>query len=139
VKPLEVPDISIHGTQTPNYHKSFYPNNHTTGNMPAWDCIVEHLNPSYFGPNIKARSVVKYFEKNRGPWQWGLHRNKSDPTKLTRALFPPLHQQHAFVYPDPLPLRGAGYDKKGIMHSGYPDTLYDDVRASLMPYELRES
>ena len=59
VKPMEVPDVSIHGTQTPFYHRNNYPSNHTTGNMPAWDCSVEHLNPSYFGPNIKARSVVK--------------------------------------------------------------------------------
>ena len=137
VRPLEVPDISIHGTQTPHYHKNNYPNNHTTDHMPAWDCSVEHLNPSYFGPNIKARSVVKYFERNRGPWQWGLLKKQTgDDSKLLRSIFPPIISQHAFLFPDPLPVRGAGYNKKGVMQTGDIQSLYPDVKDSLRKDEL---
>ena len=65
---------------------------------------------------------------------------KKDPhneTKFTRGLFPPINQQHAFLNKDPRALRGAGYDKKGHMQPGYVDSLYEDVRSSLQPYELR--
>jgi hypothetical protein len=79
----------------------------------------------------------RYFEKNRGPWQWGLTKDKINDTRLTRGLFPPIRQQQAFLHPDSLPLRGAGYDKKGHMQPGYITSLYDDVRASLNPYEMR--
>ena len=138
VRSLEIPDVSIHGTQTPNWKREQYPNNHTTNHMPAWDCSVEHLNPSYFGPNIKARSVVKYFERDRGPWQWGLHREKvGDSTTLTRTLFPPLSEQHAFKYPDELEVRGAGYNSRGVMQPGRIFTLYEDVLKSLRPEEIQ--
>ena len=138
VRSLEVPDISIHGTQTPHYEKNNYPNNHTTNHMPAWDCSVEHLNPNYFGPNIKARSVVKYFEMNRGPWQWGLHKDKKTG-RLTRSLFPLLSQQHAYIHKDPLDKRGAGYNTKGVMTTGSLNSLYEDVRNSLTFEELHSN
>ena len=53
-----------------------------------------------------------------------------------RKIYPPLSKQHAYLHPDSMPTRGAGYDKRGVMRPGHIDTLYEDVRASLKPYEL---
>ena len=70
-RPWAVPDISIHGSETPGWPLHELPSNFSSINMPSWDCAVEHLNPTYFGPKIKTRSLPRVYRGARGPRHWG--------------------------------------------------------------------
>ena len=102
VLPYNVPDVTIHGSETPGFNNLDLPMNHVvTNNLPAWDCSVEHLNARYFGTQVKTRSIIKPFEAYRGPHHWGLtdldtSKYGSPPLSVRSSLYPPLRDMAAF-------------------------------------------
>ncbi len=100
VRPSDVVDVSIHGSETPGFQQMNYPLTYVTSkNMPAWDCSIEHLNPNYYRKGVKTRSVEKGYEPYRGSRWWGLENGTEGVfnNRKTRNIYPPLAQMHAYA------------------------------------------
>jgi hypothetical protein len=142
VKPHDVPDVSIHGSETPGWTTFDLPDKYvSTGFMPAWDCTVEHLNPTYFNPKVKTRSIIKSYEPSsfRGPYWWGLRPGQSNyfNGKSVRDIFIPLAAMDAYSHYKPDLIRGSGYNSTtGTMQYANINDLPENVRNDLRKEEL---